>query len=157
MRLRSWIAVVVSVILLMAVGTIGILVNRSALRAADTVHRADSRALGLPAPTDPGFAPLRELLASGRPGFSSTMMVGTVPLEAVAVPVVVGGAPVAILVGFNEVAKTQLQAYVAKLSDKTHFTTGDGSFAYSGLGCSTRFCRYRASPRVSKRRICVSR
>ena len=46
MRLRTWIAVVISVVLLAAAGTIGILVNRSALRAADTVHRADSRALG---------------------------------------------------------------------------------------------------------------
>ena len=45
MRLRNWIAVLISVVLLLAMGTIGILVNRSALRAADTVHRADSRAL----------------------------------------------------------------------------------------------------------------
>jgi diguanylate cyclase (GGDEF)-like protein/PAS domain S-box-containing protein len=47
MRLRNWIAVVVSVLLLAAAGTIGILVNRSALRAADTVHRADSQALAV--------------------------------------------------------------------------------------------------------------
>ncbi len=47
MRLRNWIAVVVSVVLLAAAGTIGILVNRSALRAADTVHRADTRMLGV--------------------------------------------------------------------------------------------------------------
>ena len=47
MRLRNWIAVVVSVVLLMAAGMIGILVNRSALRAADTVHRSDSLALGI--------------------------------------------------------------------------------------------------------------
>ncbi|MEV6298916.1 diguanylate cyclase [Actinoplanes sp. NPDC051861] len=46
MRLRNWIAVVVSVLLLAAVGVIGFLVNRSALRAADAVHRADSSALG---------------------------------------------------------------------------------------------------------------
>ncbi|MEU4426537.1 sensor domain-containing diguanylate cyclase [Actinoplanes sp. NPDC024001] len=46
MRLRNWIAVVVSVLLLAAAGVIGFLVNRSALRAADTVHRADSSALG---------------------------------------------------------------------------------------------------------------
>ena len=46
MRLRNWIAVVVSVLLLAAAGVIGFLVNRSALRAADTVHRADSEALG---------------------------------------------------------------------------------------------------------------
>jgi diguanylate cyclase (GGDEF)-like protein/PAS domain S-box-containing protein len=47
MRLRTWMAVVISVVLLAAAGTIGILVNRSALRAADQVHRADSRALGV--------------------------------------------------------------------------------------------------------------
>jgi diguanylate cyclase (GGDEF)-like protein/PAS domain S-box-containing protein len=194
MRLRSWIAVVVSVILLMAVGTIGIVVNRSALRAADTVHRADYRALGvnnatlsgqlqltsaaelraflvdhalhlrrndpadrralagfvartaffqygaavadlsgairtstraggLPAPADPGYVPLRTQLATGRPGFSSIMMVGPVALQAVAVPIQVSGVPAAVLVGFNEVAKGQLQAYVAKLSDQQHLTT----------------------------------
>jgi len=47
MRLRNWIAVVVSVLLLAAAGAIGILVNRSALRAADAVHRADSQALAV--------------------------------------------------------------------------------------------------------------
>ncbi|MEV4345918.1 sensor domain-containing diguanylate cyclase [Actinoplanes sp. NPDC049596] len=47
MRLRTWIAVLISVVLLAGAGTIGILVNRSALRAADEVHRADSRALGV--------------------------------------------------------------------------------------------------------------
>ncbi|WP_229069189.1 diguanylate cyclase domain-containing protein [Actinoplanes sp. DH11] len=46
MRLRNWIAVVVSVLLLAAAGVVGFLVNRSALRAADAVHRADSSALG---------------------------------------------------------------------------------------------------------------
>ncbi|MEU4688098.1 sensor domain-containing diguanylate cyclase [Actinoplanes sp. NPDC023714] len=46
MRLRNWIAVVVSVLLLAAAGVIGFLVNRSALRAADTVHREDSSTLG---------------------------------------------------------------------------------------------------------------
>jgi diguanylate cyclase (GGDEF)-like protein/PAS domain S-box-containing protein len=47
MRLRNWTAVLVSVLLLAAAGTIGILVNRSALRAADLVHRSDSRALAV--------------------------------------------------------------------------------------------------------------
>src|SRR4051794_18770917 len=45
MRLRNWAAVLVSVLLLAAAGTVGIVVNRSALRAADAVHRADSVAL----------------------------------------------------------------------------------------------------------------
>ncbi|WP_306215939.1 sensor domain-containing diguanylate cyclase [Actinoplanes sp. RD1] len=47
MRLRNWIAVVVSVVLLIAVGVVGVLVNRSALRAADTVHRTDTEALAV--------------------------------------------------------------------------------------------------------------
>jgi diguanylate cyclase (GGDEF)-like protein/PAS domain S-box-containing protein len=193
MRLRNWIAVGVSVILLLAVGSIGIVVNRSALRAADTVHRADSQALavnnttlagqlqllsaaelnafpanhilnlgsgdladrqaltafaakttyfqygmvitdltgaplnstrasGLPSATDAGYAPLRASLLAGQPGFSSIMTVDGVALEAVAVPIMVGGAPAAVLIGFNDVAKTQLQAYVVKLSDQVHRT-----------------------------------
>ncbi|WP_433057662.1 diguanylate cyclase domain-containing protein [Dactylosporangium sp. CS-033363] len=45
MRLRSWLVVGVSIALLLAIGAVGISVNRSALRAAETVHRADSLAL----------------------------------------------------------------------------------------------------------------
>ncbi len=187
MRLRNRLTVGVIVFLLTAIGTIGIVVNRSALRAADDVHRADSRALGvnnallagqlqllsaaelrdfaashsfalasgdgrdraalarfsersdyfrygaaitdlsgapltasrdtgLPAPSDPGLAPLRGQLLAGRPGFSSLMDVGGVRLTAVAVPIVVDGAPAAVLVGFVEPANSQLQAYVSRLS-----------------------------------------
>lgn len=193
MRLRNWIAVLVSVVLLLAMGTIGILVNRSALRAADTVHRADTRALavnnatlagqvqmlsaaelneftgnhtpdlarnspsdraaltafaakttffryglaltdlggnvltatrdtGLPPATDPGYAPMRQLLLAGRPGFSSVLTVAGAALQAVAVPIMAGAAPVAILIGYNDVATTQLQNYVVRLSAETHFT-----------------------------------
>src|SRR5690242_20397273 len=175
MRLRNWIAVLVSVLLLAAAGTIGILVNRSALRAADAVHRADSQALavnngrltmqlqllsaaelrdfltqhtlhlgrnnagdrvtlnlltaksatfsygalitgldgtlltasrstGLPAATDPGWEPLRKLLLGGQPGFSKIMTVDGVRLEAVAVPILVGGSPAGVLIGLNAVA-----------------------------------------------------
>jgi diguanylate cyclase (GGDEF)-like protein/PAS domain S-box-containing protein len=46
-RVRNWIPVVISVVLLIMAGVVGIVVNRSALRAADAVHRADSRALGV--------------------------------------------------------------------------------------------------------------
>jgi diguanylate cyclase (GGDEF)-like protein/PAS domain S-box-containing protein len=193
MRLRNWIAVVVSVVLLAAAGTIGILVNRSALHAADTVHQADSRALGvnngtligqlqllsaqelndfltdhvlhlgknnasdrtalgafatksdtfsygvmitdlsgtvinstrttgLPATTDAGWTPLRTLLAAGKPGFSSIMTVNGVYLEAVAVPIMVGGSPAGVLIGFDNVAATTLQKYVATLQDSSHAT-----------------------------------
>ncbi|MEV6847727.1 diguanylate cyclase [Actinoplanes sp. NPDC051411] len=206
MRLRNWIAVVVSVILLAAAGTIGFLVNRSALRAADAVHRADTTALGtnngtltgqmqllsakgldslaesqsfslsagnsgdratlqafaaksgtfsygvlitdltgavlnasrdtgLPTLTDPGWEPLRKSLAAGRPGFSSIMTVNGVHLEAVAVPIVVSGAPVAILVGLNNVAETDLQKYTLTLKSDTFLTTivdSTGTVAASG-------------------------
>jgi len=186
MRLRNWIAVLVSVLLLAGAGTIGILVNRSALEAADTVHRADTRALavnngaligqlqrlavgelqeflaeqilhlgrdnaadrrallslsaesdtfgygalitdlsgtvltssratGLPAPTDPGWEPMRRLVAAGRAGFSSVMTVGGAHLQAIAVPIMVGGGPVGVLIGLNDIASTSLQKYVVTL------------------------------------------
>ncbi|MCU7725931.1 sensor domain-containing diguanylate cyclase [Actinoplanes sp. KI2] len=201
MRLRNWIAVVVSVLLLAAAGTIGILVNRSALRTADAVHRADtqtlavnngsligklqlmsaaelldftkshvlqlsknsapdrlvlntlvaksttfgygalltdlagnvltsSRSTGLPSSTDAGWAPMRAALKAKQAGFSGVMRVDGVDrstgkrrdvfLQAVAVPVVVGGAPAGVLIGLDEVASTTLQKYLATLKDKTH-------------------------------------
>ena len=194
MRLRSGIAVAVSLVLLVAIGVVGVLVNRSALRAADAVHRADSmalgtnngtlagqmqllsakelndfaeanalhlgkgnaadraklaafagksaffgyglalttlrgevltttRATGLPEAVDPGYATLHAGLRAGKPGFSSVMTVGGVALAAVAVPVMAGGSPVAVLIGYNQVAATQLQAFVARLSATTHLTT----------------------------------
>ncbi|WP_250005944.1 sensor domain-containing diguanylate cyclase [Actinoplanes sp. M2I2] len=194
MRLRNWIAVVVGVVLLAAAGTIGFLVNRSALKAADEVHLADSRALavnngtlvgrlqwlsagelgefltgnplhlgrdnaadrerlrvfaaksdtfgygalllgldgrvltssrptGLPAAGHAGWKPLFTQLTGGaKAGFSSIMMVDGTYLEAVGVPVVVGGAPAAILVGLNSVATTQLQQYTVTLSSDVHQT-----------------------------------
>ncbi len=184
MRLRSWFTAGLSVLLLTAIGVVGLVVNRSALQAADDVHRADSRALGvnnatlagqlqllsaaelrdfaasrafdlgpgadrsalvrfvenstffrygaavtdlsgtpltttrdsgLPAPADPGLAPLRGQLLSGQPGFSSVMTVGAAWLTAVAVPIVAGGVPAAVLIGFVEVTTSQLQVYVSRL------------------------------------------
>jgi diguanylate cyclase (GGDEF)-like protein/PAS domain S-box-containing protein len=206
MRLRNWIAVVVSVILLAAAGTIGFLVNRSALHAADAVHRSDSTALGanngtltgqlqllsakelntfalsqafslspgnagdlatlkafaaksgtfsygvmitsltgavlnssrtdgLPAAGDAGWAPLRKSLSAGQPGFSSIMTVGRVHLEAVAVPIELSNAPVAILVGLNNVAETDLQKYTVTLKSRSYLTTivdSTGTVAASG-------------------------
>jgi diguanylate cyclase (GGDEF)-like protein/PAS domain S-box-containing protein len=190
MRLRSGIAVAVSVLVLVAISVVGVAVNRSALEAADRVHRADTmalgtnngtlagqmqllsakelndfaeaagltlgrddpadrakltafagksaffgyglavlslrgevlnatRATGLPGPADPGYATLHAGLRAGRPGFSSVMTVGGVALAAVGVPV----RAKAILVGYNNVAATQLQAFVARLSADTHLTT----------------------------------
>ncbi|MET0419982.1 MAG: PAS domain S-box protein, partial [Actinoplanes sp.] len=194
MRLRNWIAVVVGVVLLAAAGTIGFLVNRSALKAADEVHLADSRALavnnstlvgrlqllsaseigeflgenalrlgpgntddrnmlrtfaaksntfkygallvdldgnvlnssrstGVPAASNTGWKPLFTMLKSGsKAGFSSIMVVDGTYLEAVGVPIVVGGAPAAVLVGLNSVATTDLQQYTVTLSSDVHQT-----------------------------------
>ncbi|MFI5491324.1 diguanylate cyclase domain-containing protein [Actinoplanes sp. NPDC051859] len=198
MRLRNWIAVVVSVLLLAAVGIVGVLVNRSALRAADTVHRTDSQALAvnnatlagsmqllsakelsefasghpftlapgaaadrqvlekyirkselfpygaaltsldgkllnatrrnpLPDADDPGYQAMRELLLAGKPGFSPVMSVTDAKgvasaVQAVAIPIEVEGAPVALLVGFNKFTDTNLQAYTTKLKASAHTT-----------------------------------
>ena len=46
MRLRNWIAVLVSVLLLAGAGVAGILVNRSTVQAVERVHRTDTTALG---------------------------------------------------------------------------------------------------------------
>ncbi|WP_433791582.1 hypothetical protein [Actinoplanes sp. CA-252034] len=46
MRLRNWIAVLVSVLLLAGAGVAGILVNRSTVQAVEKVHRTDTTALG---------------------------------------------------------------------------------------------------------------
>ncbi|MEU4244330.1 sensor domain-containing diguanylate cyclase [Actinoplanes sp. NPDC026619] len=193
MRLRNWIGVVISVLLLAAAGTVGILVNRSALRAADAVHRADSQALavnnglltrqlqllsakelasfltdhvlhlgkgsaadkqalatlvaksttftygalitdlsgnvlsasratGLPSAADAAWKPLKASLAAGQPGFSSIMNVNGTYLEAVAVPITVGGTAAGLLIGLNPVASTSLQQYLETLKDATHTT-----------------------------------
>jgi len=194
MRLRYWIAVLGSLVLLVGAGSLALVMNRAALRAADKVHRADSAALGtnnaslagalqllsaaelsrfvsnhpfnlgrssaadraqltsfaiesnyfgygvaitdltgtvltatrstgLPAPADAGFTPLRERLAAGQTGFSSVMIVDGVALEAVAVPISVGGSAVATLVGFNQVAATQLQKYTVAVEAGAYLTT----------------------------------
>jgi diguanylate cyclase (GGDEF)-like protein/PAS domain S-box-containing protein len=206
MRLRNWIGVIVSVLLLAAAGTIGFLVNRSALQAADAVHLADTEALGtnnatltgqmqllsakeldtlaksrsfnlaagdagdrtalraftatsgtfsygalltdltgkvlnasrdtgLPSPGDQGWLPLRKSLEAGQPGFSSIMTVDGIHLQAVAVPVTAGGKPVAILIGLNNVAETDLQKYTQTLkSDKFVTTTVDSTGVVGASG-----------------------
>src|SRR4051812_43559461 len=168
MRLRSWLVVGVSVALLLAIGAVGISVNRSALRAAETVHRTDSLALAtnngtlaaqvllvsakelndfvtshplsmtagdsgdtaalreysgkssyfsyglvltdltgnplnatgpttmFPDTLSAAFGPLISSLALGQPGFSSIITIRDIPVQAVAVPIVVGSQPAAI-------------------------------------------------------------
>ncbi|GAA2605478.1 hypothetical protein GCM10010399_40620 [Dactylosporangium fulvum] len=192
MRLRSWLVVGISAALLLGIGAVGISVNRSALRAAETVHRADTLALatnngglaeqlllvsakelsdfatGRPlsrTPGDPadrealveysakstfftyglvltdlkgnpinatkswnmfpdpeavGRKPVISALALGRPGFSSIMTIKNTFVQAVAVPIVAAGEPVALLYGFIPVTESQLQEYLVKLSDRLH-------------------------------------
>jgi diguanylate cyclase (GGDEF)-like protein/PAS domain S-box-containing protein len=237
MRVRNWIAVVVSLLLLAAAGGVAIMVNRSALNAADTVHRTDStelgtnnakltgqlqllsaqelarvlsehtlgltkgdatdhavlvlaasksstfqygmmitdldgnvlnasRSSGLPARGDAGWAPMRKQFAGGaQVGFSAVMTVENIPLAAVAVPIVAGGAPTGFLIGFNQVAITSLQKYTAQLASGNHRTDvvdSSGVVAASSMpdlvggrtdeaivaalndGTGTRFIEYRA-------------
>ncbi|WP_432836483.1 diguanylate cyclase domain-containing protein [Dactylosporangium sp. CA-092794] len=192
MRLRGWLVAGILMALLLAVGGVGLSVNRSALRAAENVHRADSLALAtnngglaaellrvsakelndfitnhplsltpgdegdtaalqdyaakstyfgyglvltdlvghplnatdtanmFPDPESIGFKPLISGLALGEPGFSSIMTVKDTLVQAVAVPIVVGSAPVAILYGFIPVVKSQIQEYLVKLRDDSH-------------------------------------
>jgi diguanylate cyclase (GGDEF)-like protein/PAS domain S-box-containing protein len=209
MRLRNWIAVTVTAILLVGVGIVGLVVNRSALRAADAVHRQDSAALvdnnarlinqllvglsskemsdflrdhpptlarnsaadrraltaylgktgffpyaltltdanggvltavgqQLPASTDPGYVPLRQLLAQGTVGFSSLMVTpSNEPVIAVALAITQQNVRVAYFTGYIPVRASQLQKYVASLKDTNYHSliidsTGRVAFANDG-------------------------
>lgn len=199
MRVRSWTAVVISVVLLIVVGVVGLLVNRSALEAADDVHRSDTGALAvnnatlagqvqllaakelaefagastfrltannaadlrllnaytakstmfpygallmspsgevrtattaqpLPALGTGVLTAMRTQLLGGDPAFSPVLATADssgagVALQAVAVPVTAGGAATGILVGFNPLARTALQAYTVKLKSDKHLTS----------------------------------
>jgi len=67
---------------------------------------------GLPAPTDPGFGPLRSALLAGQPGLSSIMHVSGVAMAALGVPVMKNGTPRAVLVAFFRIDDSPLQSYV---------------------------------------------
>ncbi|OJF10874.1 sensor domain-containing diguanylate cyclase [Couchioplanes caeruleus] len=224
MRLRNWIAVVVSVLLLVAVGIVGVLVNRSALRAADTVHRADSQALAvnnatlagsmqllsakelsefasgrpftlapgqaadrkileayvkksalfpygaaltsldgkllnatrrnpLPDADDPGYGVMRDQLLAGKPGFSPVMSVTDakgvpVAVQAVAVPIAVEGAPVALLIGYQKLADTTLQAYTSKLKSAAHTTLIVDPVGVTGISSDPRRIGSQVDPAI---------
>jgi diguanylate cyclase (GGDEF)-like protein len=70
---------------------------------------------GLPASSDPGYEPMFRGLLSAQPGVSSVMHVGQIPLVALAVPVVVAGAPQAVFVGYFRADRSALQTYVEQL------------------------------------------
>ncbi|MBV8297415.1 MAG: EAL domain-containing protein [Acidimicrobiia bacterium] len=70
---------------------------------------------GLPPPTDAGYTPLVQGLLANGPGLSSVMHVGRVPVVALGVPVMVNGAPKAVLVAYFRADKSALQTYVEQL------------------------------------------
>ena len=70
---------------------------------------------GLPAPDDPGFAPLKILLLAGQPGLSSVMKVAGVPMVAVGAPVMSEGRPQAVLIGIARMDTSPLQVYTEQL------------------------------------------
>jgi diguanylate cyclase (GGDEF)-like protein/PAS domain S-box-containing protein len=70
----------------------------------------------LPAASDPGFQPMRNALAVGRPGFTSLFTIEGVHLAAAAVPVRdSAGRPTRLLIGYSRAEDSQLQRYVANL------------------------------------------
>jgi diguanylate cyclase (GGDEF)-like protein/PAS domain S-box-containing protein len=223
MRLRGWLVVGISATLLLAIGAVGIKVNRSALRAAETVHRADSLALAanngglaaqlllvsakeladfvtghplsltagdpadmaalrdyaakssyfthgvvltelagnplnataaadtFPASGSAGYRPLISALALGRPGFSSIMKAGATLVQAVAVPVVVQGRPVAVAYGYIPVAKSQLQSYLVELRDDAHVSMVVDSAGTIAASSSPELLGTRLDPAIVAR------
>jgi diguanylate cyclase (GGDEF)-like protein len=70
---------------------------------------------GVPPPDDPGYAPMKEALLAGRPDVSSVMTVGHIKVVAMGVPIMVGGAPAAVFVGFVRLDTSALETYVRGL------------------------------------------
>ncbi|MBV8236340.1 MAG: diguanylate cyclase, partial [Acidimicrobiia bacterium] len=77
------------------------------------VYATDSA--GLPPPTDGGYLPLVNGLLHNQPGLSSVMHAGPIPVVGLGVPVMVGGVPKAVLIGFFRADRTPLQSYAERL------------------------------------------
>ncbi|MBV8161302.1 MAG: EAL domain-containing protein [Acidimicrobiia bacterium] len=77
------------------------------------VYATDSA--GLPPPTDLGYLPLINGLLQNQPGLSSVMHVGAIPVVGLGVPVMEGGVPKAVLIGFFRADRTPLQSYAERL------------------------------------------
>jgi diguanylate cyclase (GGDEF)-like protein/PAS domain S-box-containing protein len=100
----------------------------AAITALDGTGLNASRLNPLPLSSDAGYQPMRKLLLAGKLGVSSLMQVtdaagATVAVEAFAVPIKVGGATTALLIGYHEFAATTLQAYIARLKSGAHLTS----------------------------------
>ena len=70
---------------------------------------------GVPLPSDPGFAPMIRALEAKQPDVSSVMRVGQIPVVAMGVPVMQGGVPKAVFVGFVRLDTSALETYVEGL------------------------------------------
>jgi diguanylate cyclase (GGDEF)-like protein/PAS domain S-box-containing protein len=86
---------------------------------------------GLPPPTDAGYAPLVSALLGGKPGLSDVMTVGDAAVVAVGVPVVVDGAPKAVLLAYFNARTSPLQTYEIQLRQ---LGPGGNGFVLDGAG-----------------------
>jgi diguanylate cyclase (GGDEF)-like protein len=101
---------------------------------------------GLPALTNPGYLPLYAALRSGTFGLSDVMRVGSTPLVAFGVPVLVHGSPRAILVGFANARSWPLEEY-------TRTTVRFGPTAVSMLADPNGVIAAAASPGLVGKRL----
>ncbi|HJT38565.1 MAG TPA: sensor histidine kinase, partial [Actinomycetota bacterium] len=99
----------------------------------------------LPPPTDPGYTPLREALLLGKPGLSTVMHSGGVPMIALGVPVVSDGQTRAVFIGYFRADKNNLQTYNERLrygnTGRSYLIDSDGNIIASSVASlvGTRF------------------
>jgi diguanylate cyclase (GGDEF)-like protein/PAS domain S-box-containing protein len=78
---------------------------------------------GVPPVSDAGYTPLVQGLLASKPGLSSVMHAGAIPVVGLGVPVTINGQPKAVLVAYFRADKSALQTYVEQL----HYgKTGNG-------------------------------
>jgi len=70
---------------------------------------------GLPPASDAGYTPLVQGLLSQQPGLSAVMHAGTIPVVGLGVPVMVNGAPKAVLIAYFRTDQSALQTYIEQL------------------------------------------
>jgi diguanylate cyclase (GGDEF)-like protein/PAS domain S-box-containing protein len=85
---------------------------------------------GLPPASDAGYTPLVQGLLSQQPGLSSVMHVGSMPVVALGVPVMIEGVPKAVLIGYFRADHGALQTYVEQL----HYGKTGGGLLVDSMG-----------------------
>src|SRR4029077_5091143 len=85
---------------------------------------------GLPPASDAGYTPLVQGLLSQQPGLSSVMHVGSMPVVALGVPVMIDGVPKAVLIGYFRADHGALQTYVEQL----HYGKTGGGLLVDSMG-----------------------